>query len=258
AHYVPPSKGKLINLKLQPSSLLAIIRAGINQVIGDAIHETAYRPVNTVVQHHRTILWNVAKSLKYTAYVKRLQEDFVFGSSLSRVLNGCLSAHRSAVKQVATGKVEGFYQLIEGPRSYQVVEALTVGSTYIYPTKPVIDRSKPFSHPAGIAVLRESFFVYSHGGSLASKYQNRFKSSLPETHPASVELEIPGPMLALVATCIHSALDDFRSGAQKKVEFNADRYEDIYKTHMEFLSHIREGSITKYHRLMAGLYSQLS
>ncbi|KAH9074906.1 hypothetical protein EDB83DRAFT_2218790, partial [Lactarius deliciosus] len=263
AHYVPPSKGKLINLKLQPSSLLMIIWAGINQVIGDAIYETAYCPVNTVVHHHHTILWNVAKSLKYKAYAKRLQDDFAFGSLLSQVLNGHLSGYHSAVKQVATGKVEGFYQLVEGPGCSQAIEALTVGSTYIYPMKlapggSVIDRSKPFAHPAVIAVLRELYFAYSRSGSHANKYQNHFKSSLPETHPASVELEIPGPMLVLVATCIHSALDDFHSGTQRKVDFSADWYEDIYKTHMEFLSHTRKGSITKYHRLMASLYTQLS
>ncbi|KAH9022753.1 hypothetical protein EDB83DRAFT_2320272 [Lactarius deliciosus] len=56
---------------------------------------------------------------------------------------------------------------------------------------------------------------------------------------------------------IHSALDDFCSEAQRKVDFSADWYEDVYKTHMEFLSHIQEGSITKYHQLMAGLYTQL-
>ncbi|KAI9440808.1 hypothetical protein H4582DRAFT_2074625 [Lactarius indigo] len=130
-----------------------------------------------------------------------------------------------------------------------------MGSTYIYLTKLapgglVFDRSKPFSHPAVIAVLWESFFVHSHGGSLASKHQNHFKSSLPATHP--VKLEISAAMLALIATCIHSTLNNFHSGVQKKSDFNTDWYEDVYKMHMEFLSHICDGSVTKYHQLMAG------
>lgn len=61
-------------------------------------------------------------------------------------------------------------------------------------------RSKPFSHPAIIAVLRESFFTNIRGGSFASKNEDRFKSSLHAKHP--IELEIPSAMLALAATSV--------------------------------------------------------
>ncbi|KAI9430192.1 hypothetical protein H4582DRAFT_1824628, partial [Lactarius indigo] len=234
------------------------VTAGIHQVIGNAMHETAYRPVSTIIQHHHTLLWNVAKSLKYTAYAKQLEEDPTFRIVLNQVLKGCISAYHSSVEHVATGKVEGFYQLTEGLSSYQKIEALTMGSTYIYPTKPVstIPTAKCARVTYQHAVLQELFFAHSHGSSLASKHQNCFKSSLPATHP--VKPEISAAMLALVATCIHSTLDNFHSGVQKKSDFNTDWYEDVYKMHMEFLSHICDGSVTKYHQLMAGLYSQVS
>lgn len=55
---------------------------------------------------------------------------------------------------------------------------------------------------------------------------------------------------------MHSSLDDYSTGVFKKVDFNADWYEEIYLHHMMFLSHIREGSVSKYHQLMADLYGQ--
>ncbi|SRR6266702_1538525 len=64
----------------------------------------------------------------------------------------------------------------------------------------VVVRSKPYSHPIIIAVLREAFFANIREGSPASKYHNQFKSSLPDSRPT--ELEIPSAMLALVATSV--------------------------------------------------------
>jgi hypothetical protein len=57
---------------------------------------------------------------------------------------------------------------------------------------------------------------------------------------------------------IHSAIDDYSSGVCKKTEFNADLYEDVYKSHIEFLEHIKTASAAKYHRLMADLYTHAS
>jgi len=90
---------------------------------------------------------------------------------------------------------------------------------------------------------------------LAEQHPNCFTSTL-ETH--GNEPEIPAAALALVATCIHSAIDDYSSGVCKKTDFNADLYEDVYKSHIEFLKHIKTASATKYHRLMADLYTHAS
>ena len=57
---------------------------------------------------------------------------------------------------------------------------------------------------------------------------------------------------------IHSAIDDYSSGVCKRTDFNADLYEDVYKNHIEFLNHIKTASATKYHRLMADLYTNAS
>ena len=137
----------------------------------------------------------------------------------------------------------------------------------------LIIRSKPFNHPAVILILREVFFG-SMRKLLAEQYRDCFASTI-ET--LSDEAEIPAAALALVATCvcffttldydsdnilfysclfqIHSAIDDYSSGVCKKTDFGADCYKDVYKSHIEFLENIKTASATKYHRLMAGLYT---
>ena len=59
--------------------------------------------------------------------------------------------------------------------------------------------SKPYFHPAIIAVLRETYFTGIRGASLGTKYHRFFKSSIPEH---ATELELPVAMLALVATAV--------------------------------------------------------
>ena len=137
----------------------------------------------------------------------------------------------------------------------------------------LIIRSKPFNHPAVISILCEVFFG-STRKSLAEQYRDCFASTI-ET--LSDKAEIPAAALALVATCvcffttldydsdtntclfqIHSAIDDYSSGVCKKTDFNADCYEDVYKSHIEFLENIKTASATKYHRLMADLYTNVS
>ncbi|KAF8258515.1 hypothetical protein EI94DRAFT_1815161 [Lactarius quietus] len=233
----------MVRLSKQPDDLRAIIKVTISKVIGNAIHEQAYRTVDGLIAYYRRILWSSAKkSLHLLPFAKRFAEDLEFGKVFARVL-------RFNVPQPSEDCV-------------LKVKALLENSTYIYPTKQgtqentVIVMSKLFSHPAVIAVLREAFFVVTRVGSLANKHHDRFKSSLPDTHPK--ELEIPIPMLALAGTAVHAALDDYSSGIYKKSDFNANLYEDIYRRHAKFLDHIQKGSIMKYHRLMADLYTQVS
>ncbi|KAF8259943.1 hypothetical protein EI94DRAFT_1706679 [Lactarius quietus] len=237
----------VIKLSKQPDDLRAIIKVAISKVIGDTIHEQAYRTVDGLIAYYQRILWSSAKkSLHLLPFAKQFAEDLEFGKVFAWV--------------VATGKAEGYYQLLAGRDCVLKVKALLENSTYIYPTKQgtqentVIVMSKLFSHPAVIAVLREAFFAVTRVGSLANKHHDQFKLSLPDTHPK--ELEIPIPMLAL--RFVHAALEDYSSGIYKKSDFNANLYEDIYRSHAKFLDHIQKGSITKYHRLMADLYTQVS
>lgn len=88
-HYVPADSGRsLIKLRIQPSGLRMIIRAGIREVIADTIFETAYRAVDSLTQYYRLVLWHAAKSLNLSAYAKRFAQDSEFGRAIGRVVRG--------------------------------------------------------------------------------------------------------------------------------------------------------------------------
>lgn len=148
----------MIKIRNQPAALRTIIRVGIGKVIADAVHETAYRAVDSLVGYYRHVLWSSAKSLHLLPFAKRFEKDHEFGKAIARVvcvvsliidatrltkvphcrkLNGRLSIYRGQVKRVAASKVEGYYQLLEGRDCVQRVKSLLQSSTYIYPTKQV-------------------------------------------------------------------------------------------------------------------------
>ena len=103
-HYSPAGPNGVIKIRKQPSDLQAIIKLSINKVIGDAIHETAYRAVDKLVGYHRHILWSSAKSLHVVPFAKRFGRDVEFGKAIGRVV--CVL---SFVTGNTDGSCAGFY-----------------------------------------------------------------------------------------------------------------------------------------------------
>ncbi|KIJ91570.1 hypothetical protein K443DRAFT_14286 [Laccaria amethystina LaAM-08-1] len=258
ARYVPAAPGaRLISIRVQPPALRQIIRAAIRRVIGDAIFDHAYPSASDELTYYRKTLRSCARKLKYDDYAERFKTDLQFGIIVARLLNGRLSKYRSSVRNQAAGKVEGFYQLIEGQECKEQVTALCDDTSYIFPTKDgEIVSNKPFHHPALISMLRDVYFAGTRG-SYAERYSARFGSSITEG-PRKCERELPAPMVALAATAVHSSLDDYSSGICQKTEFMADLYEDVYLGHMTFLNNIKTESPDRYHRLMANLFNLAS
>ncbi|KIJ93672.1 hypothetical protein K443DRAFT_125515 [Laccaria amethystina LaAM-08-1] len=254
-HYNPPGRGKHnISIKAQPYILRMIIKAAIRRVTGDAIGETAYSPLDDATKYFRRTLKRCAFSLGATLYASRFAQDHHFGVVFGRVLNGRLSTYRGGMKKVVLSKVEGFYQLAGGAEGKAKVADLINQTSYIYPLRgDLLLRTKPFFNLAIISMLREVFFMGTRG-TLAEKHEDRFKTT--SDYPVNMKRrQVTDPMVALAATCVHSALDDFATGTCLKTEFNADLYEDVYHGHIKFLTEIRETNPEGYSKLMADLYN---
>jgi hypothetical protein len=86
-HYVPADSGHaMIKLRIQPSGLRMIIRAGIRKVTGNAIFETAYCAVDSLTQYFHKVLWRSARSLNLLAYAKQFDQDSKFGKAIGQVV----------------------------------------------------------------------------------------------------------------------------------------------------------------------------
>ncbi|GLB45664.1 hypothetical protein LshimejAT787_2500560 [Lyophyllum shimeji] len=165
---------------------------------------------------------------------------------------------RSDAKKMASGKVEGFYSLVPGDECKEIVKDITSMGGYIFPktASGSLNKKKPFGHPAALSSLKEYAFTGARG-TLADRLANSF-SSIIEDGPGADEPEIPAPMLCIIATAIHAALDDWSTGYLRKTDFIADEYEDVYRGHALFLQQIREAKPAAYHHMMADLYTQVS
>jgi hypothetical protein len=92
--------------------------------------------------------------------------------------------------------------------------------------------------------------------------------------PNNTELEIPAPMIALVATAvilflvdllniqliyewqIYAAITDWQTGSFKPRDFTASAYTDVYLRHITTLSDIKVKNPSAYHALTASLFKQ--
>ncbi|KIM35376.1 hypothetical protein M413DRAFT_14555 [Hebeloma cylindrosporum] len=230
AHYTPVlPKARNLSIREQPLPMRKMIRAAVNHISGSILFDSAY-PVAEKVQfetYHRDVFVKCAKRLKYYAIVKRIQRDDELVKLCARVINARISNLRTRCKKVTDGKVEGFYQLLAGEEASKRVKSLTdENQDYIYPinSNGVVNTKRPFFHPCIISSIKEFFFTGSHG-TLAQKHEARFSSSI-STGPEKDELELPIPMVCIVATTNHASLDDWSQGYKRsKSDFRADAYE---------------------------------
>ncbi|KAL0957719.1 hypothetical protein HGRIS_001499 [Hohenbuehelia grisea] len=108
------------------------------------------------------------------------------------------------------------------------------------------------THVAGHYGLRPG---ESPRSSLAQKHAKHF-SSVFEEAPRNHELELPIPIVALAATAVHCALQEWKDGAFVKLPFYGNTYQDVYEHHVRVLEDILIER-SKYHRLMSDIAGKI-
>ncbi|KAF8812009.1 hypothetical protein BYT27DRAFT_7088331 [Phlegmacium glaucopus] len=260
AHYTPVlPKAHNISIREQPLPMRRMIRAAFTLVTGNSLFNSAYPSAEKVEfeTYHHDVFIKCAKRLKYFKIVKRIQHD----DELVKFINAHISNLRMQCKKATDGKIEGFYQLLTGEEAIKCVKALTdKNQDYIYPVNPngTVDTKQPFFHPCIISSIKEFFFMGSHG-TLAQKHETHFSSSIQDGL-GKEELELPIPMVCIVATMNHASLNDWSQGSRSvfKNDFHADAYEYIYRGHELFLNTLREKEPMFYHSLMSDLYKAVA
>jgi hypothetical protein len=70
--------------------------------------------------------------------------------------------------------------------------------------------------------------------------------------------EVPIAMVALVATALYAAIQEWRTGVQRSVEFSTNAYLDVYNGHVNTFNHIRLNREESFHTMMTDIYRQAS
>ncbi|KAL0952218.1 hypothetical protein HGRIS_006508 [Hohenbuehelia grisea] len=204
--------------------------------MADFLFTTAYPSDDNNWKALRSLLRRCSRRLKFHEYAERFEEDVKFGADIAQVILNRLTTERKIVKEVAGTHVAGHYGLRPGESCVARVKHLIEGYKYIF------------------AEDSEAFFA-SPRSSLAQKHAKHF-SSVFEEAPRNHELELPIPLVALAATAVHCALQEWKDGAFVKLPFHGNTYQDVYEHHVRVLEDILIER-SKYHRLMSDIAGKI-
>ncbi|KAH9912534.1 uncharacterized protein BXZ73DRAFT_107377 [Epithele typhae] len=172
---------------------------------------------------------------------------------LAPIVNQRICSLRSDLKKASDNLVVGFFKIVPGEETKQLVKWFLQHLNYSYPVEPMqanVPRNKPYQHPSIAAIIATVFFKGRKPH--AKKHASVFKSTSPDRPE---EKEIPLTMVALVSTAIHSSLMDWSQGTHHPTNFTADKYLDAYTEHVLNLEQIKARNPRGYHKTMHGLYT---
>ncbi|KAF8871616.1 hypothetical protein BD779DRAFT_1680267 [Infundibulicybe gibba] len=217
---------RYIRIKAQSEAIQAVLHSGIDAAKYYGLWVNAFPPGDEINVRMRTILRNVAQSLKENAIARRLNRDIRYGNTMAHLLKVRLGSLRTFTRDAARHTVEAKYGLVSGCR--EKIISLTTNDHFIFARDSAghIIKKKPYCHDAIIAVL-QCFF--EDPASFGQRNLNSFESSIPND-PAYAQPEIPIPMLALVATMIYAELLCWSQGnfEQNKLGFHR-MMSDLFK-----------------------------
>ncbi|KDQ49878.1 hypothetical protein JAAARDRAFT_51553 [Jaapia argillacea MUCL 33604] len=250
-----------INLGQQSEEVQDVMRRSIPRLLLEACFENTFPIKKELTNLTTDILLHVAHEIGYTEIVNRLNqraesaEVKKYRRRFASVPESRFTLARGDLKDTASKCVASYHALPSDRDSCEKrVETLKARSPqypFIFPEgrngKGLL-RDKPFLHPMIIYVLREGFFG---DDSIVANFPGAF---IPKK---GADPEVPPPMLALVATAVFAALDEWTSGTHTTIKFEANKYASIYQDHIHTRSDLEELPATAgtYHPLMAKIFA---
>ncbi|TBU24342.1 hypothetical protein BD309DRAFT_825257, partial [Dichomitus squalens] len=203
-----------------------------------------------MLDYARRSLIKAAEHLGYQAIVYRLKREKYYWRKLASIPIQRVSNFRGKIKRVTDNLVPSFYDL--EPGDIPKIRWLQDKLRYIYPTRYEsnhVDGRAAYSIKIFVKVLRITLFHKTH--SFGFELATHFSSSLPDEPD---ELEIPAPLLALVATAIHASIEDQKHTHSDPGDFKTNVYLDVYQSHIDVLDEIKTKKLMAYHNLMHSIY----
>ncbi|KAH7904181.1 hypothetical protein BJ138DRAFT_1119658 [Hygrophoropsis aurantiaca] len=252
-----------VNLKIQQPHIQALLHESISALQKYLIFEDAYPLFDERQALMRKLLLNAAHEnalwkSQLREVITRIQNDVEYTSALASVSLGRVSQFRGNIEKVASRHIISAYSLTKD--SVDDIVTLLQDDNYIFPVnaqgEPIT--SKPYQHPAILETIGEYFFHTE--GCLGVKFKGHFTSTL-DGHP---EPELPPAMIAMAATAVRAALEDFKANhgrrgrGKRGANFSSSLYSGIYIHHVDIINGLFGQSARGYHKMMSGMYTTVS
>ncbi|KAF8715291.1 hypothetical protein AX14_012640 [Amanita brunnescens Koide BX004] len=211
-----------------------------------------FSPASVKIKY-RTIAERSEVDREYLKEISSLASQYSMGATpmlmlkIHIQLDPRISLNRGIARNAGTSNIKAYGIFSDNAVNRHLVNDLLFKYHYIYaPKGRDYDKSKPYEHQAIIEVLRAVFFAPPTP--ITVQYPDRFKLDNKET------LKLTSSMVALAATGIHHALDEWHDGVHRQVKFHINTYSSVYREHMKALHHIQSRNELAYNVLMRKLF----
>jgi len=265
-----PADTDLIFLPGSNKVMITVQRPVVRAVIQDAIERTranlmianAFPNVFDTLEYIRDALVVAAEGNDQAEDIcRRLMYDNEYNSLMSRLPRARIPLFRRDVKDCCASIIQAEFLAIGSAEAVsQLAQKQLADYNYTFPKaannnplKYLPMRTRPYRNIRIANVIRDLFFL---GGN--SSFATRFRDDFP-IHQGSngvVAREVPIAMVALVATALYAAIQEWQSGIHRPVEFSTNAYIDVYNGHINTFVHIRSKREESFHNMMSEIYSQ--
>ncbi|KIL56283.1 hypothetical protein M378DRAFT_182008 [Amanita muscaria Koide BX008] len=245
--YHQTNSGLDLGLSRQHYEVKLVVRRAINIITERVIFEDAFpSPANREVWIHCALVdaikyvgemsQGIARN-RYQRLHARVIEESQYVSELSTMIKPRVPLLRNQIKSSAVNNAAKCYDLQNV--GTDKIAGLLKDLKYIYPLSQngTVQGYKPYENEAIVSTVRE--FVSHH--------------SAIETSLHALKMLKPS-VIALAATAVAAAIDEWRTGHRIVAPFTANIYDDIYNNHTALLAKIQAINEHGYSSLLRRLY----
>ncbi|KAN0105102.1 hypothetical protein V8E52_011375, partial [Russula decolorans] len=251
-----------IMLTVQCLLMRAVFQEAFERIRADMVFKNAFPNIYETIEMITDSLIKAAESNdRATNIYNRLALDADYSNNMSRLPRARVPLFRGEVKDHCAAIIQAeFLAIWTGLSVIHLVNKELSNYNYTFPRLNngnqlnfLPRQTRPYRNIRIINVIRDLYF-----GGGAHSFVNRFCSQFPvhQGNDGVVLREVPIAMVALVATALYAAIQEWRTGVQRSVEFSTNAYLDVYNGHVNTFNHIRLNREESFHTMMTDIYRQ--
>ncbi|KAG1851216.1 hypothetical protein C8R48DRAFT_777912 [Suillus tomentosus] len=251
---VRSAKAGKLKLTDQDDSTQRVVQRAILEAKVHMIFINGYPDITEKNQFTRDALLTAARTCGITPIYDRLKTSELYVSALASLVDARVPLFRTELKDDTCAQVTAYYRL--GPDCVDAAKALLASHVYHYAQRfdeennPVPQATKPYSADILPYLMKGHYFNGSK--SVGVKFADRFKEIAGNK---AQRPEVTIPMVALTSTSVYAALLWKSNKSPSKFNFTGNQFSEVYTFHVNFLNEMEENAPSKFHKLMADIFS---